>query len=308
MKVLFIMNFRIGIKNALCLLIWLYPLQVNAQVPPSTPGVTVHANYRLGPSVGIICYDYTVSNPATNSSSVDSVAIDISKITNTADVARDGVTNGSGVTEEVNNAVLQNVNATPMVAVGMSSPPGWSASLSVDGIVEWIPINQQLSPGVELSGLEVCSRGLPTIRHFFAQPYLDIDTLPIVPPNGTEADLQRYKSELQTLEINSGTTGNTLGPSGPPTSFVSVDFLTTIISYKEQAVQQGWIDNSGIANSLDAKLNAAQASLKQGDTSTARNQLDALSNEVDAQAGKHLVPEAVALLKFNTQYLISQLP
>jgi hypothetical protein len=98
-----------------------------------------------------------------------------------------------------------------------------------------------------------------------------------------------------------------VGPTAPPADFRLADFLQTIISYKEQAIQLGWIKDRGIGISLDAKLNAAQASLSRGDNRAATNQLSALLEEVDAQAGKQLSSEAVALLKFNTQYLISRM-
>lgn len=99
----------------------------------------------------------------------------------------------------------------------------------------------------------------------------------------------------------------TVGPVPTPSNPDANQFLQTIIGYKEQAIQQGWIKNQGIGNSLDTKLNAASASLARGDNKAAVNQLNALLNEVNAQAGKQLSPEAVALLQLNTQYLISKL-
>ena len=50
----------------------------------------------------------------------------------------------------------------------------------------------------------------------------------------------------------------------------------------------GDIDNRGIARSLGAKLNAAEASVETGNIETARNQLDALRSELWAQRGKHI--------------------
>lgn len=55
------------------------------------------------------------------------------------------------------------------------------------------------------------------------------------------------------------------------------------------------------------QLSAAN-SLTRGNTTAAKNQLNAFINEVNAQAGKALTPDAVALLKFDAQYLISKLP
>jgi hypothetical protein len=61
--------------------------------------------------------------------------------------------------------------------------------------------------------------------------------------------------------------------------------LTTCV---EHAVSQGLITSQGVANSLLAKLNAAQAAQDRGQTSVAINDLQAFINEVQAQAGKHI--------------------
>ena len=49
------------------------------------------------------------------------------------------------------------------------------------------------------------------------------------------------------------------------------------------------------------------AALARGQSRTAANVLNALINEVDAQAGKQISPEAAALLKINVQYLINKI-
>jgi hypothetical protein len=56
----------------------------------------------------------------------------------------------------------------------------------------------------------------------------------------------------------------------------------------EHATSQGLITSRGVANSLLAELNAAQAALDRGQTSVAINDLQAFINEVQAQAGKHI--------------------
>jgi hypothetical protein len=58
---------------------------------------------------------------------------------------------------------------------------------------------------------------------------------------------------------------------------------------------------------LDANLNAARSALSRGNVNTTLNELRALLNQVEALSGKQLSPEAVALLKFNTLYLISKI-
>ncbi|HEX9133911.1 MAG TPA: hypothetical protein VF844_16590 [Ktedonobacteraceae bacterium] len=75
----------------------------------------------------------------------------------------------------------------------------------------------------------------------------------------------------------------------------------------EHAAQQGFIDNQGITNSLLAKLDAAQAALDRGQTSVAINTLQAFINEVQAQAGKHIVQPHAGHLIERAQLVIQAL-
>jgi hypothetical protein len=61
--------------------------------------------------------------------------------------------------------------------------------------------------------------------------------------------------------------------------------LTTCV---EHAANQGLITSQGVANSLLAELNAAQAAFDRGQTSVAINDLQAFIYEVQAQAGVHI--------------------
>lgn len=63
----------------------------------------------------------------------------------------------------------------------------------------------------------------------------------------------------------------------------------------------------GLTTSLDAKLNAASASLNSGDGNTAKNQLDAFINEVSAQAGKKITQDQANQLTSVAQNIISSI-
>jgi hypothetical protein len=86
-----------------------------------------------------------------------------------------------------------------------------------------------------------------------------------------------------------------------------INLIDMLISDVNTAYEKGWIDNQGIANSLDQKLENAKNQLEKGKTNTAINMLSAFLNEVEAQKDKHLTSEAYALLKFNAEYLIQRL-
>jgi hypothetical protein len=73
------------------------------------------------------------------------------------------------------------------------------------------------------------------------------------------------------------------------------------------AYDMGHIDNQGVANSLMAKLGAAQAALDRGQTGTANNLLNAFINEVNAQSGKHIATDHAAHMVMHTQMVIMAL-
>ncbi len=75
----------------------------------------------------------------------------------------------------------------------------------------------------------------------------------------------------------------------------------------EQAANQGIINNQGVANSLLAKLDAAQAAVDRGQTSVAISKLEAFINEVQAQAGKHIEQEHARHLVEHAQVVIEAL-
>ena len=155
--------------------------------------------------------------------------------------------------------------------------------------------NRDIAPGDSLSGFGLSSTGLPGIVKYFARGYLE-------PPEG-EIDFKEGTNDIFYNSVK----GTTIGPVDPPSPFVALDFLDTIISYKHQSFDLGWIDNQGVVNSLDAKLDNAKKQLERDNKTAAINQLEAFVNEVEAQKDKHLSNEAYALLKFNAEYLIKKL-
>ncbi|MFS8638569.1 MAG: hypothetical protein FWJ74_10805, partial [Gemmatimonadota bacterium] len=73
----------------------------------------------------------------------------------------------------------------------------------------------------------------------------------------------------------------------------------------------GWITNAGVCRSLEAKLEAAERSLERGNTNSARGQLGAFLQELEAQhgpqPGKHVSDNAYWLLKINVEYVLSRM-
>ncbi len=144
-----------------------------------------------------------------------------------------------------------------------------------------------IAPGDIEKSFSYMTSALPKIASFYAQGY-----------NGETAFREIFTNSVQ---------GKTLGPADSPSPFIPLVFLDSLISYKHQALALGWIDNQGIANSLDQKLESVRNALVKNNKTSAKNILQAFVNEVEAQKDKHLSSEAYALLKFNAEYLISKL-
>jgi hypothetical protein len=90
-------------------------------------------------------------------------------------------------------------------------------------------------------------------------------------------------------------------------SFVAIEFADYLAALASDARVLGWIRNDGILVSILAKLTAARASLERANYGAASNQLSAVLNEIAAQRGENLSPDAAALLAANVRYAIQQL-
>lgn len=83
--------------------------------------------------------------------------------------------------------------------------------------------------------------------------------------------------------------------------------ITSLRTCVQHAADHGHIDNRGIARSLIAKLDAAQAALDREQAAVAINKLEAFVRELDAQTGKHIVAEHAAHLRMHAQDVIATL-
>lgn len=92
---------------------------------------------------------------------------------------------------------------------------------------------------------------------------------------------------------------------------VTFSIIVTADSIKgdvTQFLQNGAIDNGGIANSLLAKLNAASSLRGSGNCSGAANLYQAFIDELQAQSGKHVSVGAASTMITDAQYLMTHCP
>ncbi|MBI5887580.1 MAG: hypothetical protein HZB82_02550 [Deltaproteobacteria bacterium] len=279
-----------------------------AYMPTPLKDVTVSANMSFDTVTGIYTYNYEIYNPPVNTNQIRHFEIDISKGQGDADLRSDGLVNGQCYDEDPSN---YNLARFQMVPVGMDGPYGfvlpstsmtiWGCGLGPNGKATWASNAESalLSPGNSLTGPSIKSYGLPGIREGIIIPYIDYDSLP-----------PEYEENIEltdTLRSSLVYKFTTVGPVAPPAVFSAVGFIDRIIALKHKAFLLGWIKNSGLVTSLDAKLDNAKKKLAANDIKTAKNLLAAFISEVEAQNEKGLAPEAYALLKYNAEYLLSRL-
>ncbi|MEA1012884.1 carbohydrate-binding protein [Bacillus cereus] len=107
---------------------------------------------------------------------------------------------------------------------------------------------------------------------------------------GTEIPLYTLPLGQHTLVISSSDlAGNQESKTVHFQTVASIDSLKALVT---RFADTKWIDNAGIANSLQAKL--------------ANNDLNSFVNEVKAQSGKHISSEAATYLLRDAQYVLSQ--
>lgn len=85
---------------------------------------------------------------------------------------------------------------------------------------------------------------------------------------------------------------------------ITIDELKATV---EELGSQGHIDSQGIVQSLHAKLNVAQKLIDDGKIEQAKNILNTFINEIQAQSGKHITPEAAEILIESAEHIISNL-
>jgi hypothetical protein len=175
----------------------------------------------------------------------------------------------------------------------------WSA-IPMDTIEGYIA---PIGSGQTLSGFSFLSSGLPGIVAYYAEgdgptPYFDEGQATDEPIPGYD-DLTPY---------GPGVVGRTIGPVLPPSPFVPLNFLDTLTSYTAQSRSLGWIKDQATADKYSGYFASAKTSLQQNNASAARSTLQRVLQDANVDSTSNLTSEAYALIRYNTEYLLTQLP
>lgn len=196
------------------------------------------------------------------------------------------------------------VVTTPTV---VQSPQGWTATAPTprSPFISWTSVDAGVAPSSQSGNFSIKSEDMPGIAILRLEGLADSIRFPDEPP----ADVEHATVELQREDRNSFVTIFSVGPSTFVYSHPGLA-IDRLIAFKHEAVSLGWIfgpGSEGIVKSLDAKLDAAKASITRSQNKAAVNQLNAFINELLAQRDKHINDNAFLLLKTNAEFIIGKL-
>ena len=169
-------------------------------------------------------------------------------------------------------------------------------------IAAWVLTeDDMLHAGQTSPELTIVARGIPDLVRYWAVPDLVANPPRFVDEDGIEDPYFVFSD-----------TGTTVGVVPVPVGATPASLGARLLRLTRRACGGlGWISKPGVCQSLDVKLTHAQAGLAAGDAGSARGELRAFANELDAQhgpqPGKAVSDEAYALLALNAAFLLARM-
>jgi hypothetical protein len=167
-----------------------------------------------------------------------------------------------------------------------------------------IPPDNGLSPGESMQ-ISFKSAGLPAIVKYYASSFvaplteIEVDSLRAVGYSDKQLFPDWKENSYSGVTISPNTDLLTLGASTR---------LDTLISYVSRCRFLGWITSQDIADKYSNYYNSAKSSLQQNNFAAVRTILAQVLSDVNIDSISNLTSEAYALIRYNTEYLLSQLP
>jgi hypothetical protein len=177
----------------------------------------------------------------------------------------------------------------------------WSNSKGSRGLAH--PLNG-IAPDSSKTGFAFVSVGLPTISHAY---FSGNRTIPMAFPDEPPDEISELLKPIRKFPNNT-VIKKTIGPKDPHYPLIISSFLDTLLNYVSQSYTLEWITEETIENKYTNFFTIAKDQIIQGDSSAARSTLENVLQEVDIDSTNNLTSEAFSLLRYNTEYLINQIP
>ena len=182
----------------------------------------------------------------------------------------------------------------------INAPHKWQGSYSHtwDNLLKWGIISDSrfypynfIQPSNHLDSISfVCDSILPYITSYYIQG-----------KNGDSFPDDQYIFE-------NSFKGKTISGKNPPDPFIPIDFLDSLLNYNTQSFELGWITNQTTTDKYDSLFNLAKSQLQQNNNTGAKAILQTVLQEVDIDSTDYLTSEAYALVRYNTEYLLDNIP
>jgi len=194
-----------------------------------------------------------------------------------------------GSTDSVSNIIKPN----RWDGFNLGSEISWEDSIGYD--IDIFTMKYQIKPGNGLDNFTYDTYGLPII----SKTYL----------RGFNYNLYQGDENYTKVDdyLNNSVIVTTVAASDPPSPFIPINFLDTLINYTDSSYSLGWITNQTTANKYDSLFTSAKTQLQQNNNNAAKTTLQTVLQEVDIDSTNNLTSEAYALLRYNTEYLIEHL-
>ena len=198
------------------------------------------------------------------------------------------------VTADVDESNLKKENPAYWESSGYANNlEGWGAPTLNNGYLIW--------PGDSESGFKFITTSLPTIAPYATQAY---NSAPSTESMSSSEALAIY--ELNRTE--NMVWGETIGPKEIDTPCISLNFLDTLLNYNQRSLELGWIINQTTADKYDSLFSTAKTLLEGNHIPWVDSTLHRVLEEVDEDSSGNITSEAYALFRYNTEYLLENLP
>jgi len=253
---------------------------------------------------GIYTYYYSLRNGVSSNVGVQWFEIDVRRNPNSIFLDSIGL---PFMNSRIQNAYRRTNSSTLNASIPLSFPslPQYGDGGLTENETAILSAGQ-IKPGEEKHGFALSSKGLPAIRNFTAVPIFDPnDYYPSVGnvPN-PDSLAQIVDQEREAIKYH----GYTIGPSAPPLNFVATAWCDTIMSYTTQSRTIGWITNQTTTNKYLNYFTTTKTQLHANNIGGARSTLQTVLTNAISDSTSNLTSEAYALIYYNTQYLLTQLP
>ena len=168
-------------------------------------------------------------------------------------------------------------------------------------IMWWAPIVNQIQPGNTTTGFAYVTTQLPGICDYYGEGN---HALPWFPEGMADDSIEGYSN---LTPYGPGIVGKTVGSVKTLSNLGPLAFLDSLNSYVTQSRTFGWIVNQSTSDKYTNYFSTVRSQLHIANVSGALATLQSALSSANADSTSLLTSEAYALIRYNSQYLITQL-